>query len=63
MTRRRVFSSEDLPFPDSPSVSVKAEPPRLVLPHQRWLTTAALYECAKVNIFRDHDLEKMFGHN
>jgi hypothetical protein len=34
-----------------------------MLPHQRWLTTAALYERAKVNIFRDHDLEKMFGHN
>jgi hypothetical protein len=26
-------------------------------------TTAALHECAKVSIFRDHDLEKMFGHN
>jgi hypothetical protein len=26
-------------------------------------TTAALHGCAKVNIFRDHDLEKMFGHN
>jgi hypothetical protein len=29
------------------------------LPHS---TTAALYKCAKVNIFHDHDLEKMFGY-
>jgi hypothetical protein len=25
--------------------------------------TAALYKCAKVNIFRDHNLEKMGGHH